>query len=466
MRNEETSDASFRAAEGEVVAANTNLGGTSGAAAPPEADLVPAQPPSGGKRRSILGIISSVLSAAVVVGAFGFLLASGFAGRFSSLAQDGGVKSSSAAAASSGSGQAAPVQVASVTPPAEQPPAVQAVPVLVSVSEKRPAPITADAVGRVESIASITVRTRVDGQIAKVLFQDGQAVNQGDPLFELDARQIDAQIRQAEAVVAKDRAQIVQTQRDVVRNDTLAKTNAGSVLNLQNAQTAEALAEASLAADQAALDNLRVQRSYYVITSPVTGRAGIGIQREGSAIRTGDSSGTLVTVNQIKPIYVNFALPQKLFASLQSTAGRGGAKVIATVQGSALSSTGRVVAVDNSADSTSGNIGVRAVFGNDNEGLWPGLLCSVSVTLGRDENAVIIARDAVQSSQNGNIVFVVEHGAAKVKAVTVDRFEGATAIISSGLSGGETVVTDGQLRLTDGTPVSTQPDKRRRGDPS
>jgi membrane fusion protein, multidrug efflux system len=198
----------------------------------------------------------------------------------------------------------------------------------------------------------------------------------------------------------------------------------------------------------------------------VTGRVGIGIQREGSAIRTGDTSGTLVTVNQIKPIYVSFALPQKLFASLQSAAGRGGAKVVATVQGSALSTSGRVVAVDNTADSTSGNIGVRAAFENDNEGLWPGLLCSVSVTLGRDENAVIVARDAVQSSQNGNIVFVVEHGVAKVKEVTVDRFEGATAIISGGLGGGETVVTDGQLRLTDGTPVSTQPDKRRRGNPS
>jgi multidrug efflux system membrane fusion protein len=416
--------------------------------------------------------LSYVLSAIVVVGAFGFLLASGLTGRFVSLAQDGAAKIGIArdgvtgAGASGSSAQAAAVQVASVGPPAEQAPVVQAVPVLVSLSEKRPAPITADAVGRVESIAAITVRTRVDGQIAKVLFQDGQAVKQGDVLYELDARQIDAQIRQAEAVVAKDKAQIIQTQRDVVRNDTLAKTNAGSILNQQNAQTAEALAEASLAADQAGLENLRVQRSYYTITSPVTGRVGIGIQREGSAIRTGDSSGTLVTVNQIKPIYVNFALPQKLFASLQSAAGRGGAKVVATVQGSGLSTTGRVVAVDNTADATSGNIGVRAAFGNDNEGLWPGLLCSVSVTLGRDENAVIVARDAVQSSQNGNIVFVVEHGAAKVKEVTVDRFEGATAIISAGLGGGETVVTDGQLRLTDGTPVSTQPDKRRRGDPS
>ncbi len=148
-------------------------------------------------------------------------------------------------------------------------------------------------------------------------------------LYELDARQVDAQIRQAEAVVAKDQSQIVQTKRDFVRNDTLAKTNAGSILNLQNAQTAEALAEASLLADQAALDNLRVQRSYYTITSPVAGRVGIGLQREGSAIRTGDTSGTLVTVNQIQPIYVNFSLPQNLFSSLaereraRRRAGRG-----------------------------------------------------------------------------------------------------------------------------------------------
>jgi len=288
-------------------------------------------------------------------------------------------------------------------------------------------------------------------------------VRQGDVLYELDARQIDAQIRQAEAVVAKDRSQIVQTQRDLVRNDTLARTNAGSILNLQNAQTADALAQANLLADEAALDNLRVQRSYYTITSPVSGRVGIGLQREGSAIRTGDASGTLVTVNQIRPIYVNFSLPQKLFSSLQSVNARGGAPVVATVQGSEVSAEGKVAAIDNSVDSSSGNIGVRALFDNPDEGLWPGLLCNVTVTLGHDEETVVVPRNAVQSSQDGNIVFVVEHGVAKVKSVTVDRFEGSTAVISSGLRGGETVVTDGQLRLTDGTPVTTLEDKRRGG---
>ncbi|MFI5012119.1 MAG: efflux RND transporter periplasmic adaptor subunit [Hyphomicrobiales bacterium] len=431
---------------------NAGMDHTVVAAVPPAPDMAPVSAPPARRRRRALAVLSSLLSAVVVVGAFVLLLTEGFSGRFASLAQ--ALRSS-------------PPQVASLAPAAEAPSAAPAsVPVLTSISEKRPAPITADAVGRVESIASITVRTRVDGQIAKVLFQDGQAVSKGDVLYELDARQIDAQIRQAEAIVAKDQAQLAQAERDVARNDTLAKTNAGSLVNLQNAQTAEALAKATLAGDQAALDNLRVQRSYYAITSPVTGRVGIGIQREGAAIRTGDTSGTLVTVNQIKPIYVNFSLPQGLFASLQSASGRGGAKVTAVVQGSALTSTGRVVAVDNSADSTSGNIGVRAAFDNTNEGLWPGLLCNVSVTLGRDENAVIIARDAVQSSQDGNIVFVVEHGLAKIRKVTVDRFEGATAIISSGLSGGETVVTDGQLRLGDGTPVVAQPDKRRPGRPS
>jgi len=476
MRSEETSDASLRVAEEEAIANDINVGG---AAAPPVESAASAQAaaepapksaskPARRKQRRLLDMLSYVLSAAMVVGAFGFILTSGLSGRFASLAQVGtakdGATKAAGAATPAGEAGSSPQQVASLAPAQ---PAVQAVPVLVGIAEKRSAPITADAVGRVESVASITVRTRVDGQIAKVLFQDGQAVKQGDVLYELDARQIDAQIRQAEAVVAKDKAQIVQTQRDMVRNDTLAKTNAGSILNLQNAQTAEALAEASLQADQAALENLRVQRSYYTITSPVTGRAGIGIQREGSAIRTGDASGTLVTVNQIKPIYVNFSLPQRLFAALQSAAGRGGAKVVATVQGSGFVSSGRVAAIDNSADATSGNIGVRASFDNASEGLWPGLLCNVSVTLGHDENAVIVPRDAVQSSQNGNIVFVVEHGTAKVKPVTVDRFEGATAILSSGLDGGETVVTDGQLRLTDGTEVSTQQDKRRRrGDPS
>jgi membrane fusion protein, multidrug efflux system len=453
MRNEENQEASFdeeeelvgRASQGAAVSVLP----TGHEAASPK--LAPVK-----RARSTLAIVSYVLSAAAVVAAFGFLLAAGLSGRFSLAAQDQANRSATA-----------PVQTASTEPAASnQPPSAapaEAVPVLTSVSEKRPAPITAEAVGRVESMASITVRTRVDGQIAKVFFRDGQAVQEGDVLYELDARQIDAQIRQAEAIVAKDQSQIVQTKRDFARNDTLAKMNAGSILNLQNAQTAEALAEASLLADQAALDNLRVQRSYYTITSPVAGRVGIGLQREGSAIRTGDTSGTLVTVNQIRPIYVNFSLPQNLFSSLQSANGRGGAPVVAVVQGSDVSAEGKVAAIDNSADSTSGNIGVRAMFDNADEGLWPGLLCNVTVTLGRDEETVIVPRNAVQSSQDGNIVFVIEHGVARVKPVTVDRFEGPTAILSTGLRGGETVVTDGQLRLTDGTPVTTLQDKRRGG---
>jgi membrane fusion protein, multidrug efflux system len=453
MRNEENQEAPFdeeeelvgRASQGAAVSVLP----TGHDAASPK--LAPVK-----RARSTLAIVSYVLSAAAVVAAFGFLLAAGLSGRFSLAAQDQANRSATA-----------PVQTASTEPAASnQPPSAapaEAVPVLTSVSEKRPAPITAEAVGRVESMASITVRTRVDGQIAKVFFRDGQAVQEGDVLYELDARQIDAQIRQAEAIVAKDQSQIVQTKRDFARNDTLAKMNAGSILNLQNAQTAEALAEASLLADQAALDNLRVQRSYYTITSPVAGRVGIGLQREGSAIRTGDTSGTLVTVNQIRPIYVNFSLPQNLFSSLQSANGRGGAPVVAVVQGSDVSAEGKVAAIDNSADSTSGNIGVRAMFDNADEGLWPGLLCNVTVTLGRDEETVIVPRNAVQSSQDGNIVFVIEHGVARVKPVTVDRFEGPTAILSTGLRGGETVVTDGQLRLTDGTPVTTLQDKRRGG---
>ena len=455
MRNDDASEASF--SEPEEIAGAVSAEREVHAPPASEASAPSTQRPAK-RRHNILGILSYILSALVVVGAFTLLLAAGLTGRIYSLAKGDGSQTSVTA------GAPAQTKLASAQPAAEAPAVVpNAVPVLTSVSEKRPAPITTDAVGRVESIAAITVRTRVDGQIAKVLFQDGQAVNQGDVLYELDARQIDSQIRQGEAIAAKDRAQIVQAKRDFVRNDTLAKTNAGSILNLQNAQTAEALAEAALEADEAALENLKVQRSYYTITSPVTGRVGIGIQREGSAIRTGDSSGTLVTVNQIKPIYVNFALPQKLFSTLQSASGRGGATVVATVQGSAVSTEGRVTAIDNSADPTSGNIGVRASFDNAEEALWPGLLCNVTVTLGRDEEAVVIPRDAVQSSQDGTIVYVIERGVAKVKRVKVDRFEGGSAIISEGLSGGETVVTDGQLRLVDGTPVSTSPDQRRPG---
>ena len=235
MRNEESNEASFAEREDIVGGADAASEKAAIMAVPKEHEGAATGTASRKPARSTLAIFSYILSASAVVAAFGFLLAVGLSGRYSSVAQDSSVAQipsvaqdpsvaqgqaaqPATAAAGQKQGAAAPVQMASVEPAATEAPApAQAVPVLTGMSEKRAAPLTAEAVGRAESIASITVRTRVDGQIAKVLFHDGQAVAQGDVLYELDARQVEAQIRQAEAVVAKDRSQIVQTKRDLVR---------------------------------------------------------------------------------------------------------------------------------------------------------------------------------------------------------------------------------------------------------
>ena len=340
-----------------------------------------------------------------------------------------------------------------------------AVPVMIAEARREDVPVFLTGLGTVTAYNSVLIRSRVDGQILKLDFSEGQEVRAGDTLVEIDPKPLKALLSQAQAGMAKDQAQLANAKLDLTRATQLQ--NSGSVTK-QQFDAARALVDqidASTKVDEAVIDAAEVQLGYTTIRTPIDGRVGTRLVDVGNLVRASDTTG-IVTVNQIKPIYVNFSLPQKLFATLQSASGRGGAKVVATVQGSGMVSSGRVTAIDNSADATSGNIGVRATFENTNEGLWPGLLCNVSVTLGRDENAVIIPRAAVLSSQDGNIVFVIEHGAAKVKKVKVDRYEGANAIIASGLDGDETVVTDGQLRLTDGTPVTDAPDKRRPGERS
>lgn len=321
--------------------------------------------------------------------------------------------------------------------------------VLAAKAARKPMPVRVEALGTVEAMVTVPIRSRVAAEVDKVGFADGAVVAAGDLLFELDSRVIDAQIRQAEATLAKDQAQLVKVQRDVERYSGLATRNAVSQVQVDDARTTADMQKATVDQDEANLHSLQVQRGYYEIRSPVSGRIGVSAVRAGAVIKVDD---TLATVRQLKPIYVTFGLPERYLAELRRERD---ASVAITLQGSGETiAGGKVAVIDNTVDPQTGTIAVRAVFENADERLWPGTLGAVTVTLRVEADRVAIPSEAIQMGQDGSFVFLVEDGVAHVRPVTVARTVDGEAVISKGLDGGETVVTDGQLALRNGTPVS------------
>jgi len=316
-------------------------------------------------------------------------------------------------------------------------------------------PYRVEAPGSVQPVVSVAIRARVDSQVDKVLFEDGAAVKTGDLLFKLDARAIDAMVEQAEATLARDSASLVKAKRDVERFTGLVAKGATAKVTLDDAQTTADMLAATVKQDQANLDNLRAQRSYYDILSPATGRVGISGVRPGTVVRAADTGTPLALVNQMSPIYVTFGVPERYIPDLRAAGSN--ATVEATLQSGSVISGGNVAFIENTVDPQTGTILVRALFQNGDEKLWPGTLANVRVTLRMDKNVVAIPSDAVQNSQRGTFVFVVENGTAKVREITAARTVDSETVVTSGLNGDETVVIDGQLSLRDGARVDIKP---------
>jgi RND family efflux transporter MFP subunit len=332
---------------------------------------------------------------------------------------------------------------------AQAPQRPRAVSVELAKAERRSVPVDVDAIGTVTPLASVALKSRLETTITGVHFEDGARVSEGDLLFTLDARQIDAQIEQAEGVLAKDRAQLEGAQRDLRRYNDLVAKGATTQVNVDNAKTQSDILIGTIKADQSALDNLRVQKSYTVIRAPFAGRISVANVKVGNFVRPADTQ-PLATINQMAPVYVTFAIPQRVLADLRDAMAKGDSRVIATIPGHKRSEEGKVAMVENTVDSTTGMVTVRGIMDNGNETLWPGILVQTKLII-RNEDAVVVPTVAVQRSQNGNYVFAVKDGVAKVIPVKVDRTFGGFSVISGGLSGGEDVVVDGQLLLSDGT---------------
>ena len=324
-------------------------------------------------------------------------------------------------------------------------------------AERKSVAVDVDANGTVTPISSVALKSRLETTILSVHFEDGAKVNEGDLLFTLDARQIDAQIEQAEGVLARDRAQLEGAQRDVRRYGELIGKGATTQVSLDNARTAADILAGTIKADQASLDNLKVQKSYTTIRAPFSGRISVANVKVGNFVRPADTV-PLAVIHQMAPVYVTFAVPQRVLVDLRESMAKGVSGVTATIPGHQRSETGKVAMVENTVDATTGMVTVRGIMNNANETLWPGTLVATKLVI-RSEDAIVVPTVAVQRSQSGNFVFVVKDGVAKVKPVTVDRTSQGMSVISEGLAGNETVVVDGQLLLSDGTQVEPRTKK-------
>jgi RND family efflux transporter MFP subunit len=342
---------------------------------------------------------------------------------------------------------------------AQGPQRPRVVSVEVATAERKPVPVDVDSIGTVTPISSVALKSRLETTIVAVHFEDGAKVNEGDLLFTLDSRQIDAQIEQAEGMLAKDQAQLEGAQRDLRRFSDLIGKGATTQVNVDNAKTQADILIGTIKADQAALDNLKVQKSYTSIRAPFSGRISAANVKIGNFVRPADTA-PLAVINQMAPVYVTFAIPQRVLVDLREAMANGSSKVIATIPGHQTSEGGKIAMVENSVDSTTGMVTVRGLMDNANETLWPGILVATRLTI-RTEDAVVLPTVAVQRSQSGNFVFVVKDGVAKVQPVKVDRTLQGQSVIIEGLSGGENVVVDGQLLLSDGTRV--EPRTRKAG---
>ena len=342
---------------------------------------------------------------------------------------------------------------------AQGPQRARVISVELAKAERKPVPVDVDAIGTVTPISSVALKSRVETTIVSVHFEDGNKVNQGDLLFTLDARQIDAQIEQAEGMLARDQAQLEGAQRDVRRYSDLIGKGATTQGNLDNAKTQADILIGTIKADQSALDNLKVQKSYTTIHAPFSGRISAANVKVGNFVRPADTV-PLAVINQMAPVYVTFAIPQRVLVDLREAMAAGESRVVATIPGHQQSEQGKVAMVENSVDSTTGMVTVRGIMNNERETLWPGILVATKLII-RTENSVVVPTVAVQRSQNGNYVFVVRDGVAKVQPVKVDRTFQGTSVIAEGLSGDENVVVDGQLLLSDGSRV--EPRARKTG---
>jgi multidrug efflux system membrane fusion protein len=330
----------------------------------------------------------------------------------------------------------------------------EAVPVLVATAVQKSVPVQIRAVGNVEAYTTVSVKSQVTGVLQQAHFKEGQDVKKGQLLFTIDSRPLEAALKQAEANLARDAAQLKNLREQVRRYAELVEKQYVSREQYDQIKTNADAAESVVDADKAAVDNAKVQLSYCYIYSPVNGRVGSVLINEGNLIRLNDGA-PLVIINQINPINVTFAVPEQHLADLKRHMAGGKLKADARFQSDeGRPEQGVLAFVDNAVDRSTGTIKLKAEFTNSERRLWPGQFVNVALTLTTQGDAVVIPSEAVQVGQDGQHVFVVkEDKRVEVRPVTIGSTNEGVAIIAKGLAVGEQVVREGQFLLGPGSRV-------------
>jgi multidrug efflux system membrane fusion protein len=307
---------------------------------------------------------------------------------------------------------------------------------------------TVTNIGTVQALNTVLVRARLDGAIEEVLFKEGQIVSRGDVLVKLDSLPFEAQLRVNQAQLAKDIASLDNAKVDLQRYEELLKADSTSTQVRDTARSLVAELTAAVANDAAQVDLARLSLSYTTIKAPITGRVGARLIDAGNIVHTADANG-LVVITQLSPIAVNFAVPQERLKDLRAAQAHGSIPVaVLNDAGDPSENAGEVILIDNQIDTTTGTIHCKAQFSNASDTLWPGQFVTVRVALKNLPDAILIPTIAVQNGSEGPYVYVVAADRrAKAKVVHIGSVEGAQTVVASGLSAGETVVTEGQFRL-------------------
>jgi membrane fusion protein, multidrug efflux system len=330
-----------------------------------------------------------------------------------------------------------------------------AVPVTVDRVIQKDMPLDVGVVGAVEAFSTVAVRAQVTGELTKVNFTQGEDVKAGQVLFTLDYRPLEAALHQAEANLERDTAQSANAQVIAQRMEDLVERGVGTREQRDTARTQAAALDAVVGANRAAVENAKVQLQYATIRAPISGRTGALGVHAGNLVRANDQT-PLVVINQVTPIYVSFGIPEALLADLRRYMAQRTLQVEATpANDPAPPAVGSITFVDNTVDQTTGTIRLKATFPNENRRLWPGQFVNVSVRLASDSNAIVVPSVAVQAGPDGQFVYVVKSDqTVEMRPVVVSRTAGKETIVKTGVKSGETIVTDGQLRLVPGSRIS------------
>lgn len=328
-------------------------------------------------------------------------------------------------------------------------------PVTVATVVQQDVPVRIHAIGNVEAYSTVSIKARVDGQILEVNFKDGMEVKKGAVLFKIDPRPFEATLRQAEANLMRDTAQKDQTRSQERRYQELLEKNFVSKEAYAQIRTNADSADASSLASKAAVENARLQLEYCTIRSPIEGFVGKVMLQMGNMVKANDTN-PLVVINQVKPIYVNFSVPEQNLSLIRGYMAKGPLSVeVLPPNSDRIAASGTLVFVDNAVDTSTGTIRLRGVFPNKDNALWPGQYVKASLKVYEQKDALVVPAQSVQNGPAGQYVYVVKSDmTTEIRRIEVGRSDSTDAIITKGLQKDEQVVVKGQLRLTPGAKVT------------